>query len=178
MDDRPILRTERLLLDAHRVEDFEDCHAIWSDPVVMRLIAPPSSRHESWTRMLRFAGSWPMLGFGFWAVREAASGRYMGEVGFQDAHRDMTPDLEGVPEIGWVFAAWAQGRGFATEAVLAVQGWSDARMTHPRTVCLIDADNGPSLRLAEKAGYTLWQRGQLGEKTPLTLSRDRPTCRA
>ena len=161
-------------MDRHRAEDFEACHALWSDAAVMRLIAPPSTRHESWTRMLRFAGSWPLLGFGFWAVREPASGRYLGEVGFQDAHREMVPDLAGIPEIGWALASWAQGKGFATEAVHAALGWADRNMAHAHTVCLIDEANRPSLRVAEKAGYLFWQSGQLGDKTPLILRRDRP----
>ena len=160
------LRTERLVMDLHRAEDFEACHALWSDPAVMRLIGPPSTRAESWARMLRFAGSWPLLGFGFWAVREPGGGRTMGEVGFQDAHRDMTPDLEGVPEIGWAFASWAQGRGFATEAVHAALRWGDANIAHPYTVCLVDPENLPSLRVAEKAGFTFWQQGRLVENRP------------
>ncbi len=43
---------------------------------------------------------WAMLGFGFWAVEEKATGRFIGEAGFHDLKRDMKPSIEGVPAGG------------------------------------------------------------------------------
>src|SRR5262245_45329356 len=41
----PVLDTERLTLTGHRVEDLDDCVALWSDPQVTRHIGgKPSSR--------------------------------------------------------------------------------------------------------------------------------------
>ena len=41
----------------------------------------------------------------------------MGEVGFADMKREITPSLEGMPEIGWALMPVAQGKGIASEAV-------------------------------------------------------------
>ncbi|HEY1613409.1 MAG TPA: GNAT family N-acetyltransferase [Rhizomicrobium sp.] len=151
------LETDRLALRRHRRSDFGDCQAMWSDSDVMRYLGGrPFTREECWARLLRYAGHWDLLGFGFWAVIEKASGRFAGEIGFANFERDIEPSFDGAPEIGWVFMPWAQGRGYATEAARAVTAWGDAKFGSSRTVCIISPDNVPSLRVAEKSGYRQW----------------------
>jgi RimJ/RimL family protein N-acetyltransferase len=122
----PTIETERLVLRAHRASDFDAVAAMWGDAEVARFIGgSPSTRQESWFRMLRYAGLWPMVGFGYWAIADRAKGRFLGDVGFADFQRGM-PELDGVPEVGWALVPHAWGRGVATEAVQAVLAWSDA----------------------------------------------------
>jgi RimJ/RimL family protein N-acetyltransferase len=145
----PTLETARLRMRAHRAGDFEDFAAMWSDAAVVRYISGrPFSREESWSRLLRHGGHWAMLGFGFWAVEETATGAFVGEVGFLDLHRDISPPIT-VPEVGWVLAPRAHGKGYATEAVRAALDWK------PGTdlVCLIHPENRASIRVAEKCGF-------------------------
>jgi RimJ/RimL family protein N-acetyltransferase len=148
------IETERLILDAHTVEDFEPLAAMWADPEVVRHISGrPSSAQDSWMRLLRYGGTWPLLGYGYWAVREKSSRRFVGDLGFADFHRQIEPPITGVPEAGWVFATWAHGRGFATEALHAALAWLDTRASIARSVCLIAPENKISIRLAERSGY-------------------------
>ncbi|MEW5852521.1 MAG: GNAT family N-acetyltransferase [Myxococcota bacterium] len=150
----PGLETERLTLRGHRALDFDECLAMWSDPEVTRFIGGrPCTREEVWSKLLRYVGHWTVVGFGYWVIREKASGRYVGETGFADFKRDMEPSVEDAPEIGWALASWAHGRGLATEAVRAVAAWGDAHFGTRRTVCCIHPQNVASLRVAEKAGY-------------------------
>ena len=151
----PTLETERLVLRAHAVDDFEACCAMWADPLVARhTIGTPSTRHRTWLRILAYAGHWALLGFGYWAVEEKASGRYIGELGFADFKRDLEPPIDGIPELGWALTPSAHNQGFATEALRAAVAWGDQRFDGARTVCIISPDNGPSLRVAAKLGYT------------------------
>ncbi|MGL4965563.1 MAG: GNAT family N-acetyltransferase [Inquilinus sp.] len=153
MTDAPAstIETERLVLRPHRAEDFDDLAAIWADPEVTRFIGGrPSTPEESWARLLRYGGLWGLLGFGYWAVHERATGRFVGEVGFADFRRGL--GFDGVPEGGWILAPWAQGRGLGGEAVRAALAWGDVR-GWARSVCIIDPDNAPSLRLAGACGY-------------------------
>ena len=153
--DAPAIDTERLTLRGHTLADFADCAAMWADPDVTRHIGGrPSTEEEAWTRLLRYVGHWTLLGFGYWVVRDKASNRVVGEVGFADFKRAMDPPLDGAPEIGWVLATWAHGNGFATEAARAAVRWGEARFGAVRTVCIIDPDNVASIRVAEKCGYT------------------------
>ena len=157
--DAPVVATERLTLRAHRVEDFAACAALWADPGVVRHIGGrPFSAEETWTKLLRYAGLWPLLGFGYWAIEEKATGGFVGELGFADFKRDIEPTLGDRPELGWALASRVHGRGYATEAVSAVLAWGDAELGRRQTVCLISPDNLPSLRVAARAGYRELQR--------------------
>lgn len=169
----PVLQTERLVLHGHTVADFGECYAVWSDPLVTRHIGGrPSTEEETWARVLRYGGLWALLGYGYWAVRERETGRYVGDVGLADFRRDVAPPLGSDPEAGWVLAAWAHGRGFGTEAVRAVLAWSDANLPAPRTVCLIAPDNAASIHLARKCGYR--ERGRAAYKGDEVLALERP----
>jgi RimJ/RimL family protein N-acetyltransferase len=151
----PILETERLILSGHRIDTLDEALALWSDPQVNQHISgKPSGREEVWARLLRYIGHWAALDYGFWQIRERATGRFVGDVGLADFKRDLAFSFDGAPEAGWVLAPWAHGRGYATEAVTAALAWSDAaEQVGPRTVCIINPDNTASLRVAAKCGY-------------------------
>jgi RimJ/RimL family protein N-acetyltransferase len=97
---------------------------MWADPIVTRYIGgKPLNAEESWARLLRYAGHWALLGFGYWVVEEKETGSFAGEIGFADYKRNMEPSLDGTPEIGWVIASEFHGKGYATEAVRAAVIW-------------------------------------------------------
>ena len=90
----PVLKTDRLILRPHRVEDFDVSAAMWADPDVVRYVTgAPSARPLSWGRLLRYIGHWQALGFGYWVVETRDDGRFLGEVGFADHRRDIEPSL-------------------------------------------------------------------------------------
>jgi RimJ/RimL family protein N-acetyltransferase len=150
----PVLETERLILRGHRLEDFSACAAMWADPVVTTYLGgKPLSEEDAWTKFLRYTGHWAMLGFGYWAVEERASGRFVGEIGFADYKREIEPSLKGKAEIGWVLALEAHGKGYATEAVTAANAWGDGHFGKGQMACIIALGNVPSIRVAEKCGY-------------------------
>jgi RimJ/RimL family protein N-acetyltransferase len=170
----PRIETARLVLDAHRMDDFGALAAMWADPDVVRQISgEPSSREQSWSRLLRYAGLWPLLGFGYWAVREKQTGRFVGDIGFADFHRIIEPPIVGLPEAGWVLAGWAHGRGFATEALGASLAWLDRNQIHRRVVCLIADDHRASFRVAEKNGFLPAGAVTAGFENSSLLSRER-----
>ena len=150
----PSLETERLTLRGHRLDDLPDCVSMWADPEVTRFIGgQPSTAEQTWSRLLRYVGHWSVLGWGYWVIREKATGRFVGEAGFADFKRDIQPSFDGTPEIGWALARWAHGRGYGTEAVRAVVAWGDAHLESRRTVCLIAPENLASIGVARKCGY-------------------------
>jgi RimJ/RimL family protein N-acetyltransferase len=171
----PELQTERLVLRGHTLADFPESASMWADPQVTRYIGGrPSTDEEAWARLLRYGGLWPLLGYGYWLVRERETGRFVGEVGLADFRREITPPLEGEPEAGWVLAPWAHGRGFATEAVRAVLAWADAQLAAPRTVCLIAPDNAASIHVAGKCGYHERIRTTFKGEDTIVFERPRP----
>jgi RimJ/RimL family protein N-acetyltransferase len=168
----PTLETERLILRPHRRDDFDHCAAMWANLEVVRYIGgKPFTREEVWARLLRYAGHWQWLNFGFWALEEKATGTFAGELGFAEFMRDLSPPIVGIPEIGWVLAPHAHGKGYATEGVRAAIAWGDAHFHGARTVCLIDPGNIASISVAQKCGYAVAQR--VDYKTHPTLLMER-----
>lgn len=150
----PVIETERLRLRCHRAADLAACASMWADPLVTHYFGrDPLTEEEVWARLLRYVGHWALLGFGFWAVEEKASGSFVGDLGFMDFKRDLEPSLDEVPEIGWILASQAHGKGYATEAVRAALAWGELRFRWARTACIINPENTASIRVAEKCGY-------------------------
>lgn len=168
----PTLETERLVLRGHRPEDF-DAHAqMWSDAIVTRFIGgAPVPRDQAWIRFLRHAGMWQVMGFGFWAVEEKATGKLIGEAGFHELRRDIEPRLEGTLEVGWAFRPEMHGKGIATEAVGAFLAWGDGSFPGRRITCIIEPDNTASLRVAARHGFREFTRTSYHDKPVILLER-------
>jgi RimJ/RimL family protein N-acetyltransferase len=168
----PVLTTDRLTMRGHRLDDFADLMATWADPEVTRFLGGrPFKEEEVWTRLLRYVGHWAVMGFGYWCVRETATDRFVGDIGFADYKRDIVPSITGTPELGWVMSPSAQGKGYATEAVRAALAWGESHFGNARSVCLIDPENQRSLRVAEKAGYRERMRTTYHNQAVLILDR-------
>lgn len=150
----PVLTTDRLLLRPFQPEDLDGHAAALADPEVVRFLGgSTASREEAWRKILTVSGAWSLLGYGYWAVARRSDGAYLGQVGFADFKRDIRPSIEGLPEIGWVMTADAQGQGYASEAATAAFAWLDATLDAPETTAIIDPENAASIRVAEKVGF-------------------------
>ncbi|GMG82990.1 GNAT family N-acetyltransferase [Paralimibaculum aggregatum] len=170
----PLLTTDRLVLRPHRVEDHGDVAALWGDPAVVRHITGrPATASEAWARLLRHAGHWALMGFGYWAVTGRETGTFLGEVGLAEYRRAVTPGFDGRPEAGWVMATAAQGRGLAREAVAAALAWADTALPAAETVCMIAPEHAASLRLARDLGYGSRIAGHLAGEPVAILRRPR-----
>jgi len=149
-----MIETERLILSIPTIDDFESFHAMLAESDVYRFLGnAPCPRPESWTKMLRSIGHWKAFDYGIFSVREKATGLYIGETGIGHFQRDLGAGFDPYPEAAWVFAAAGQGKGYATEAADAAHRWFVGLKGEQRTVCIIDPENAPSIRLAEKRGY-------------------------
>ncbi len=164
----PVIETERLILRGHTKADLDVCAAMWGDEEVTRYIGGrPFARDEVWARLLRYVGHWQEMGYGFWALTEKASGQFIGELGFADFKRQLEPSFGDTPEMGWVLSPAGHGKGYASEAVAAALAWADAQFDERRTVCMIAPENGPSLRVAQKAGFREFARADYHGQTVL-----------
>ena len=116
----PTLETDRLLLRPYEFGDFDHYVEMWADPDVVRFIGgKPFDREASWGRFVRHVGQWHYMGFGYFAIIEKETGALLGEAGFQEVRRIITPSIEGSLEAGWALLPTGQGWGYATEAMSA-----------------------------------------------------------
>jgi RimJ/RimL family protein N-acetyltransferase len=144
------LTTDRLLLRQLRDDDLDAYAVIAGDPEVMRFLGErrPMSRMDAWRQMAMILGHWELRGYGYWALEERATGRLAGRAGF------MNPDGWPGIECGWTLGREFWGRGYATEAARAIFAWGFEYLRLDRIISLIDPENLPSIRVAERLGET------------------------
>lgn len=168
----PELLTDRLRLRAHRREDTALLALLWQDPLVMQHFGGEAMPDEDiWNRLLRYLGHWVANGFGMWAMEERATGAYVGDVGLFEGRRGLGERFDTAPEAGWMLVPAAHGRGFAQEGMRAALEWGAERYGWPRTVCMIDGANLPSIRTAESLGYQAAGEGTYRGKTIALFER-------
>jgi RimJ/RimL family protein N-acetyltransferase len=150
------IRTQRLRLRRSRPEDAETISAYRSDPEVHRWQGwertdPEGIRRDIEAMLERApgeAGGWVQL-----SVEELRSGRLVGDVGLSPA--DGEP---GVIKVGYTIAPAFQRRGYATEAVATLVDYAFDALGADVIRAYADADNAPSIRVAEKVGMRLVER--------------------
>jgi RimJ/RimL family protein N-acetyltransferase len=168
----PRIETERLILRAFRLEDFEAFAEMLAKPDVGHFIGGVvTDRAAAWEKFCRAPGFWALLGYGMWMIEEKASGRIAGNLGFGNFQRAIDPPLPDVPEGAWVFDQWAHGKGYASEALAAALAWADAHLPRRGYCCIISPDNAPSLALARKFGFVETRRAEFKGEETIVLER-------
>jgi RimJ/RimL family protein N-acetyltransferase len=156
-----VLATERLLLRLPEPGDADALHRAYGDPEVMRYVGEgvPFTFEETQATIERFRERWRAEGFGALVVEPAAGGGVIGEVDLLAWDREtwayglrekLGPETE--LELGWTLARDAWGRGYATEAAIALRDWAFRELQPPRLISMIFPGNVRSQRVAEKIG--------------------------
>jgi RimJ/RimL family protein N-acetyltransferase len=130
-----------------------------------------TGQRGSWARLLRYAGHWVWLGYGFWVAEEKSTGKFVGELGYANLQRDIQTPLAHMPELGWVLATSFHGKGYASEAGRAATAWGDQRFGSLPTTCIIDPDNVRSIRVAQKCGLTESRRARYQGQPTIVFTR-------
>jgi RimJ/RimL family protein N-acetyltransferase len=144
----PRITTERLHLRPYRLEDFPHLLALYETDRAA-FIGGRLSPRQVWDGFVNCIGQWNVLGFGGWAVEEAASGALVGEVAV--THPVDFPEVE----LGWLLFDGFEGRGYAYEAALAARHWAFSDAGLSTLVSYVDKDNIRSARVAERLGATV-----------------------
>jgi RimJ/RimL family protein N-acetyltransferase len=120
------LTTERLILRQWKKSDYPLFAAMNADDHVMKFFPTTLTRSESDEMANKIKHLIAERGWGFWAVEERGSQKFMGFVGLHVP----IPELPFSPcvEIGWRLAKAYWGQGYATEAAKEVLNFSFARL--------------------------------------------------
>ena len=86
-------------------------------------------------------------------VERKDDGKLLGMTALFIAWRDLDPEFGEEPEMGWIFATEAHGKGLAAEACRAVLDWAETNLDPTPIWAIIAPANEPSLRLAGKLGF-------------------------
>jgi ribosomal-protein-alanine N-acetyltransferase len=143
------LQTGRLLLRDLEPDDLDALTALFADEEVMRWIGAGGvlGRDVAAGMIERQQRHYLERGWGQWATVERASGRMIGVCGLI-----LWPAIGGREEleVAYLLARDAWGKGFATEAALAIRDYGVA--IRPDLVSLIYPDNAASINVARKVG--------------------------
>jgi [ribosomal protein S5]-alanine N-acetyltransferase len=151
-----VIRTERLELRPFVMEDLDALAEVLSDPEVMRYVgageARGRTREESERTLRTLIDDYGRWGHGLLALTspDENGGEPFGWCGL------IRWDLEGVTEVevAYVLGRPYWGKGYATEAAMAVRDHGLRDLGRRRLVSLIYPDNVASVRVAEKNGMT------------------------
>jgi RimJ/RimL family protein N-acetyltransferase len=150
------LETARLILRMFRASDFEAYAEMCGDEEVMKYLGGATmNRSEAWRSMATVLGHWKLRGFGLWAVEEREHGVVVGRVGCWRP--------EGWPglEIAWTLRRTSWGHGYATEAARVAIDVAFSHLREPHVISMIDSDNEPSIRVAQRLRMRLEGRTDL-----------------
>lgn len=142
----PRLTDGVVVLRAHSLDDVDDVVATASDVDSIRYttVPVPYGRDDA----VRFITEtvpqgWAKGTLAGWAIE--ADGRFAGNVDIRRA---------GVPEIGFVLAPWARGRGIMSRAVRLATRWAFDEAGLPVVHWSAHVGNTASWRVAEACGFT------------------------
>lgn len=172
----PVIETDRLILRPFRAGDLDAHAAVLADPEAARFIGGPQTREQAWRGMMIAPGMWALVGHGIWAVERREDGRWIGQAGFGDFQREIVPKLDAWPEMAWIFAPETHGQGYASEAVGAAIAWGEQAFPGKDFSAIIDPNNAPSIRLAERHGFERRHETMYKDEPTLIFIRPAPTA--
>lgn len=141
----PVIETERLVLRAPTLDDFQPLAEILTGPQGAGW-GLTSDREGAWHCFLQVTATWYLRGSGAWILVRKDTGQVIGVSQISPEPGDYEH------EIGWILAAEAEGQGFAAEAAAAVRDHGIKEMRLPSLVSYIAADNARSVALAQRLG--------------------------
>ena len=144
------LQTKRLLIRIIESSDILSLSKLWSDPEVTSYMGGPRNYNELLMLFNEDVQAGQPAPFDLWPVIERKSAKVVGHCGLLEKDVENQPEIELV----YVIAASAWGKGFATEAAVALQDYAFNSLGVAQLVALIDPANLASARVAEKVGFS------------------------
>jgi RimJ/RimL family protein N-acetyltransferase len=142
-----VIETDRLLLVRITIDDLDEFVAMHAHPDVRRFLGA-YERPQALVRLSADERQWRERGHGLLAVRERASGAFLGRVSLKH-----WPEFAET-EVGWALRREAWGQGYATEAARASAAWAFANLDIPYLTAMIEPANARSAAVAGRLGMT------------------------
>ncbi len=145
-----ILETERLYLRQFQETDVLPLHTIFSDAETMEYYPAPFTYEQTQTWIKRNQERYLNDGFGLWAICLKETNELIGDCGL--VKQDLDGDIE--VEIGYHVSKTYWRKGYASEAAKECKEYGFNHLKLKKLISIIDPRNVPSIRVAEKIGFT------------------------
>jgi RimJ/RimL family protein N-acetyltransferase len=144
------LETDRLVIRTYAERDAEPWLALVNDANVTRFLPPrpsPVTLEDFQEALQRRRAMERERGHAMWAVESKQTGAFIGQCGLYPA------ELKGPEvELAYHFTTASWGKGYATEAAIAVLGRAFGPVGLDRVIAVVMPANVGSCRVVEKAG--------------------------
>lgn len=161
-----ILETKRLILRRLVPDDLDDLFALYRDPEIRRYFPEGTLSYEETKEELE----WFLNGhpdhpeLGLWATIHKATDRFIGRCGLLPWTIEQRPEVE----VAYLLAKEFWGQGLGTEAARGIVQYGFEHLQLSRLICMIDAENRASMKVALNIGMTL-DKEMHDEKGPFLL---------
>lgn len=147
------LTTNRLVIKAPSMTDFDDQFLLQSDPEVMKYVGTGPRCEEKVKKVLQKSiDHYVKHGFSLGSVFEKSSNEFIGRAGLMYVDYD---DTQPEVEIGYALLKQYWGRGYATEIAKALITWGFSNLNVTKLVGIARTENISSCQVLEKAGMAL-----------------------
>ena len=146
LSNAPILMTQRLVLRGPERSDLAEFTRFMTSAPSMEAQGEAVSPEQAWFGFLTGIGHWHWHGFGFFTVVEQGAARPVGRVGL--IKHSNWPDVE----LAWHLFEGSEGKGFATEAAMAVMAWAREDLGLGKLFSYIHWRNTRSQAVAKRLG--------------------------
>lgn len=145
-----IIETKRLSLRPFTMDDLSSLHSIFSDPETMAYYPAPFSEEQTKSWIKRNLERYQVDGFGLWGVLLKENNQLIGDCGLVK----QTITGKTYVEIGYHINKIEWSKDYATEAAMSCMDYGFNTLGLNKLISIIDPKNHPSIRVAEKIGFT------------------------
>lgn len=157
--------TERLTFREMLNDDLDDIARLLGDPKVMRYYPRRKTREDAQRWIDWNLHNYAAHGYGLWVIQTRHDGSFVGDCGLTWQEVDGAPVLE----IGYHVTPEHQGSGYATEAAKACLDLALGPLDAGHVTTIINPENAPSRRVAEKLGMTFEFETMDGQARPIVV---------
>jgi ribosomal-protein-alanine N-acetyltransferase len=163
-----IVETKRLFFRRFIPDDLKALFALYSDPEVRRYFPEGTLTYEETKEELEwFLNGHPAHPeLGLWATIHKETGEFIGRCGLLPWTIEDRPEVE----VAYMLAKAYWGQGLGTEAAQAILDYGFEQLQLSRLICLIDAENQASQKVAQKIGMTFEKEVDDGKGPALLYS--------
>ncbi len=154
-----VLETERLTVREMTVADLPLLYELYAYPHMTDYVSPL----YEYEKELKFTQDYiehmyGFYGYGLWLVFRKSDRKLVGRVGLENRELDGSNEVE----LGYMIGTPFQRQGYGLECCSAVIAYAfeEDGLNLPRLFACIQEENKPSLRLAERLGFTFYAVGR------------------
>lgn len=171
-----ILETDRIILRHLLPEDLDRLFTLYCDPDVIKFIPDAPRTYEETRRELEWFKNGhpkhPQLGL--WATIYKETNQLIGRCGLLPWKIDQRNEVE----VAFLLSKEYWGQGLGTEVALAILNYGFDHLHLSRLICLIDAENLASIKVAMKIGMIFEKSGvdEIGSFQLYSINKQSNLC--